>query len=65
MTWFLCILTALYLYLMGEKSIWGPILAVIAQMGWLYYIFKTNDKGLIVGRIIILIMAIWTLYKWW
>ena len=62
--WVLSALLILNLWLMGNKSIWGPITGVIVQVIWCFYAFATHQYGLAPGVIILTIIQIRNWVKW-
>lgn len=60
----LSVLTLTNVYLMGTKTLWGPVTGVLFQIPWFYFAWK-NDKGLIPGTIALVCVQAYNLYKWW
>ena len=52
MTWILSILGIASLWLMGNKSLWGIYVGLLCQICWFYYVFDTNQLGLLPGVIV-------------
>lgn len=64
MDWFLSVITMIYLYLMGKKTIWGPVLGVFAQLFWIYFSITSKNYGLIVCSIGIMVIQINNVRLW-
>lgn len=70
MDWFSWVLSAtsvLMLWMMGNKSKWGPIIGICNQFLWIYYIFfilPSKESGLIIGTIAFTIVHIRNLMLW-
>ena len=64
MSWLLSFLTILSLWLMGNKSIWGPIVGLVACIPWTIFTFVTKQWGLIPGNIAVAIVNARNLYLW-
>jgi len=65
MQWLLSALLVLNLYLMGNKSIWGPITGVGVQLAWVFYAVATKQYGLVPGVIVLAAINIRNWVKWW
>ena len=64
MSWLLSAITILSLWLMGNKSIWGPRVGLLACIPWTIYSYITGDWGLFPGTIAIAIVHARNLYLW-
>ena len=64
MTWVLSALTVANLYLMGNLSIWGPIVGIVAQVLWVYYLCTTRQYGLLPATLAIGAINVRNLIKW-
>ena len=62
--WFLSFLVIFGIYLMGNKSIWGPIEGIITQIFYTYYVIKTDQKGFVLAGIVITLMYVRMLWLW-
>jgi hypothetical protein len=49
-------MSVIMLWLMGNKSKWGPVLGITNQFFWFYYIIVTKQWGLFLGAIAFLII---------
>lgn len=58
------ILTVISIYLMGNKSITGPIFGIFSNIPWFGLMFVDNLWGLLPANILILSMHIRNTYKW-
>jgi hypothetical protein len=61
---FLSLFLIVNLYLMGNKSIWGPITGVALQIVWVFYTIATHQYGLIPGAAILAIIHVRNWAKW-
>ena len=52
------------LYLMGNKNKYGPIVGIVNQVMWIYYVLYTEEWGLMIGVIVYTIVHIRNTYKW-
>ncbi len=64
MMWFLSALTMLYIWMMGNKTVWGPILSAIAQIAWTVFCVYTHQWGLIPGNVAIFVVCVRNCIKW-
>lgn len=64
MQWILSVLLIVNLYLMGNKTIWGPISGIIAQAVWVVYGIMTRQYGLVPGVVVLLLINIRNWRKW-
>ena len=62
--WVLSALLILNLWLMGNKSIWGPITGVIVQVVWVGYTLTTHQYGLVLGMVILVLVNLRNWIKW-
>jgi len=49
MDWLLSITSCVMLWLMGNKSSWGPKLGLLNQVLWYFYIIERKEWGLFLG----------------
>jgi len=64
MQWLLSVLLIVNLYLMGNKTVWGPITGIVAQGLWIFYGVMTQQYGLVPGVLILLLINIRNWRKW-
>lgn len=64
MGYFLSVLSIGMIYAMGCKWKYAPILGIIAQVFWVYFVIETCQYGLLIGVIGYLIVHIINAYKW-
>ncbi len=65
MSWVLSATSLIMLWLMGNRSKWGPRLGILNQVLWIYYVvYIVHDWGLIVGVIAYTIVHIRNLANW-
>ena len=64
MTWILSITSIIMLWLMGNRSKWGPRFGLVNQALWIYYIYNTEQWGLAVGVVAYTLVHIRNLLKW-
>jgi len=62
--WFLSACLVINLYLMGNKTIWGPITGVGAQLAWIGYILLTHQYGLLSGSLVLIAINLRNWVKW-
>lgn len=62
--WTLSLSSALMLYLMGRKSVWGPAVGLANQVLWIAYVLWIRQWGLLPGVLMYTAMHAWNLYKW-
>jgi hypothetical protein len=64
-SWLLSATSVLMLWMMGNKSTWGPIVGIANQFLWTYYvIFVIHQYGLMIGVIAYLVIHIRNLILW-
>ena len=65
-SWLLSATSVLMLWMMGNKSNWGPIVGIANQFLWLYYILfiLQGQYGLIIGTVAFTIVHIRNLILW-
>lgn len=62
---FLSALTVLYILLMGNKTVWGPVVGFFTQFFWIYYaLFVIHQPGLLWGCTAIAIVQLRNWVKW-
>lgn len=54
----------LVIFLMGQKTVWGPISGVATQTCWAVYTILTRQYGLLVPMIALGLMYIWVIFRW-
>jgi len=64
MDWVLSFTSCLVLWLMGEKSKWGPMVGIANQALWLVYAVSLKEWGLLVGVIAYAVIHIRNCFKW-
>jgi len=64
MAWVLSFTSVLMLWLMGNKSKWGPRIGLANQVLWLVYAIMIEEYGLIPGVILYAFVHIRNLIKW-
>jgi hypothetical protein len=64
MAWLLSATSALMLWLMGNKSKWGPRLGIFNQVLWLAYAIGLRQWGLLPGIVLYTFVHMRNLYKW-
>jgi hypothetical protein len=62
--WFLSGVGILFLWLMGNKSKWGPIIGLMNQLMWTIYAIGIKEWGLLPVTIIPVFIHIRNLQKW-
>lgn len=65
MDWFLSVTSCLMLWLMGDKSKWGPVVGVCNQCLWVIYAVKIQEYGLLLGVFAYTGIHIRNFAKWW
>jgi hypothetical protein len=65
-SWLLSATSVLMLWMMGNKSNWGPIIGIMNQFLWFYYILFVlhGQYGLIIGTIAFTVVHIRNLILW-
>ena len=64
MDWILSITSFTMLWLMGNKSKWGPRLGIANQILWVIYALKIEQYGLLPGVVGYTVVHIRNLIKW-
>ena len=64
MAWLLSITSMVMLYLMGNKSKWGPRLGIANQVLWIVYAVLTKQWGLLPGVIGYTLVHVRNLWRW-
>ncbi len=62
--WFLSAVSLTTFWLMGNKSIWGPIVGFFGQFLWFAFIFETKQVGLLPGVILYTFLHARNYFKW-
>jgi hypothetical protein len=62
--WIISITSCVMLWMMGNKSIFGPILGIINQGLWIFYVVWTGQWGLLLGVSLYTVIHIRNLAKW-
>jgi hypothetical protein len=65
LTWVISGVSIVTLWLMGNKSKWGPALGIVNQAIWIVYVVGTKEWGLLAGVVIPLFVQVRNLRKWW
>jgi hypothetical protein len=64
MAWILSAMSIAMLWMMGNKSKYGPILGLVNQVAWVWYAVSLEQWGLLPGVAGFTIVHIRNLYKW-
>ena len=64
LSWVISGTSALMLWVMGNKSVWGPRIGLMNQVLWLAYVIGTRQWGLLPGVIIYTVVHLRNLRKW-
>jgi hypothetical protein len=64
MAWILSITSGMMLWLMGNKSKWGPRLGIANQILWIVYAVSIHEWGLIPGILLYAIIHVRNLITW-
>lgn len=64
MDWFLSFTTGVSLWLMGNKTIWGPISGLVNGVLWVIYALIIHQYGLILGTVIVSSVHVRNLILW-
>ena len=62
--WVLSATSAVMLWLMGNKSPWGPRLGLLNQVIWIVYVVATKQWGLLPGVLIYTVIHARNVAKW-
>ena len=62
--WFMSSIGILMLWLMGNKSKWGPIIGIVNQVLWTTYAIGVREWGLLPGVVVPFFVHIRNLRKW-
>jgi len=62
--WVLSIMSGLMLWLMGNKSKWGPRIGILNQILWSVYAIGLRQWGLFLGIAIYSFVHVRNLWKW-
>lgn len=54
----------LVIFLMGRKTIWGPISGVVAQICWVVYTLLTYQYNLLIPMALLGGVYIWIIFRW-
>ena len=65
MSWIISLMSFIMLWLMGNKSKWGPVVGLINQILWIIYVFMIKEWGLLPGVLAFTFVHIRNLRKWW
>lgn len=65
MTWLLSGLSLITLWLMGNKSKHAPLVGVLSQVVWFYYVFDTDQLGFLPGVIAYTVIHLRNSIKWY
>ena len=58
------IVTIISAYYIGNKSVWGQRLAMLANLGWWFYVIAFQRWGFIPMEIMFTIIVVRNLIKW-
>lgn len=64
MTWVISFVSVLVLWLMGNKSKWGPRIGVLNQLLWFWFVLSEKQYGLLLGVIMFTVVQIRNLIRW-
>ncbi len=64
MDWIISVTSCVMLWMMGNKSIFGPILGIVNQGLWIFYVVWTGQWGLLLGVSLYTVIHIRNLAKW-
>ena len=64
-TWILSGLSLLTLWLMGNKSKHAPLVGILSQIIWFYFVFSTNQIGFLPGVIAYTVIHVRNAVKWY
>lgn len=64
MAWILSFTSVLMLWLMGNKSKWGPRLGLLNQILWFAYAIMIKEYGLLPGVVLYAIVHVRNLLAW-
>lgn len=64
MDWILSLCSTVMLWLMGNKSIWGPRVGLAVQVLWLYFAIESKNYGLVPGVAMFAFVHIRNLHRW-
>jgi len=51
--------------LIGEHWYWAPVLGVVCQLSWVYYVIKSKQFGLLPSVLAFMIIYIRLWWIWW
>lgn len=64
MTWTISVVSVVVLWLMGNKSKWGPRIGLLNQLLWFWFVFSEKQYGLLLGVIMFTIVQARNLIRW-
>jgi len=64
MDWIISVTSCVMLWLMGNKSVYGPMVGVANQLLWIVYVIWTSQWGLLLGVSLYTIVHLRNLIKW-
>jgi nicotinamide riboside transporter PnuC len=64
LTLFISLLSMLMLWLMGNRSIWGPVVGLVNQIVWIIFTIQAKQWGLLPGVIAFTVVHIRNLWLW-
>ena len=64
LSWTLSATSALMLWLMGNKSVWGPRVGIANQVLWIAYCVGTKQWGLLPGVLVYTVIHIRNAWSW-
>jgi hypothetical protein len=62
--WILSAVSCVMLWLMGNKSRWGPAFGIFNQVLWVAYVLVTRQWGFLPGVIAYTVIHIRNLWRW-
>ena len=57
-------LSVVVFVLMGNRTVWGPFLGIVAQALWIYYSVSIDQMGLIPGTAIVMVVQARNFVLW-
>ena len=63
-SWLCSALSIAMIWKMGDKSIWGPIIGLVAQVAWTGFMISTESWGLALGVAAFWLVHLRNLRKW-
>lgn len=63
--WLLSILSGTVIYVMGLRKWWAPLLGVLTQIVWIFYVINSSQIGLFLGVSLYMIVHLVNAKKWY